>query len=167
MFLKYKVDIPVVPGKLVRKKRGGHTYIEFEYDRIYDPVKQYTYPKRASIGRVDPENQNRMTPNENFLKYFPDADIPEEIDRSERSPYLNIGPYVVLQKLIRDSNLREILDEYMDEKDTGFLLDLACYSIIEENNAGQYYPDYAYEHALFTPDMKIYIDSKVSDFFEN
>lgn len=28
MFLKYKVDIPVVPGKLVRKNRGGHTYIE-------------------------------------------------------------------------------------------------------------------------------------------
>lgn len=165
MFLKYKVDIPVVPGKLVRKKRGGHTYIEYEYERIYDPAKQYTYPKRASIGRVDPENPNRMTPNENFLKYFPDADIPEEIDRSERSPYLNIGPYVVLQKLIRDSRLREILGEYMDEKDTGFLLDLACYSIIEENNAGQYYPDYAYDHALFTPDMKLYTDSKVSDFF--
>ena len=166
MFLKYKVDIPVVPGKLVRKKRGGHTYIEYEYERIYDPAKQYTYPKRASIGRVDPENPNRMTPNENFLKYFPDADIPEEIDRSERSPYLNIGPYVVLQKLIRDSKLREILGEYMDEKDTGFLLDLACYSIIEENNAGQYYPDYAYDHALFTPDMKLYTDSKVSDFFQ-
>ena len=27
MFLKYKVDIPVVPGKLVRKNRGGHTYM--------------------------------------------------------------------------------------------------------------------------------------------
>ena len=38
MFLKYKVDIPVVPGKLVRKNRGGHTYIEYEYDRIYDPL---------------------------------------------------------------------------------------------------------------------------------
>ena len=164
MFLKYKVDIPVVPGKLVRKKRGGHTYIEYEYDRIYDPVKQYTYPKRASIGRVDPEDPTRMTPNENFLKYFPDAEIPEEIDRSDRSPYLNIGTYVVLHKLIQDCKLKEILDEYMEEKDTGFLLDLACYSIIEENNAGQYYPDYAYEHALFTPDMKIYTDSKVSDF---
>ncbi len=164
MFLKYKVDIPVVPGKLVRKNRGGHTYIEYEYDRIYDPVKQYTYPKRASIGRVDPEDPTKMTPNENFLKYFPDAEIPEETDRSERSPYLNIGTYVVLHKLIQDCKLKEILDEYMDEKDTGFLLDLACYSIIEENNAGQYYPDYAYEHALFTPDMKIYTDSKVSDF---
>lgn len=164
MFLKYKVDIPVVPGKLVRKNRGGHTYIEYEYDRIYDPVKQYTYPKRASIGRVDPEDPTRMTPNENFLKYFPDAEIPEEIDRSDRSPYLNIGTYVILHKLIQDCKLKEILDEYMDEKDTGFLLDLACYSIIEENNAGQYYPDYAYEHALFTADMKIYTDSKVSDF---
>ena len=164
MFLKYKVDIPVVPGKLVRKNRGGHTYIEYEYDRIYDPVKQYTYPKRASIGRVDPEDPTRMTPNENFLKYFPDAEIPEETDRSERSPYLNIGTYVILHKLIQDCKLKEILDEYMDEKDTGFLLDLACYSIIEENNAGQYYPDYAYEHALFTPDMKIYTDSKVSEF---
>ena len=164
MFLKYKVDIPVVPGKLVRKNRGGHTYIEYEYDRIYDPVKQYTYPKRASIGRVDPEDPTRMTPNENFLKYFPDAEIPEEIDRSDRSPYLNIGTYVVLHKLIQDCKLKEILDEYLDEKDTGFLLDLACYSIIEENNAGQYYPDYAYEHALFTADMKIYTDSKVSDF---
>ena len=164
MFLKYKVDIPVVPGKLVRKNRGGHTYIEYEYDRIYDPVKQYTYPKRASIGRVDPEDPTRMTPNENFLKYFPDAEVPEETDRSERSPYLNIGTYVVLHKLIQDCKLKEILDGYMDEKDTGFLLDLACYSIIEENNAGQYYPDYAYEHALFTPDMKIYTDSKVSEF---
>lgn len=164
MFLKYKVDIPVVPGKLVRKNRGGHTYIEYEYDRIYDPVKQYTYPKRASIGRVDPEDPTRMTPNENFLKYFPDAEIPEETDRSERSPYLNIGTYVVLHKLIQDCKLKEILDGYMDEKDTGFLLDLACYSIIEENNAGQYYLDYAYEHALFTPDMKIYTDSKVSEF---
>lgn len=120
MFLKYKVDIPVVPGKLVRKNRGGHTYIEYEYDRIYDPVKQYTYPKRASIGRVDPEDPTRMTPNENFLKYFPDAEIPEEIDRSDRSPYLNIGTYVVLHKLIQDCKLKEILDEYMDEKDTGF-----------------------------------------------
>lgn len=164
MFLKYKVDIPVVPGKLVRKNRGGHTYIEYEYDRIYDPVKQYTYPKRSSIGRVDPEDPTRMTPNENFLKYFPDAEIPEETDRSERSPYLNIGTYVVLHKLIQDCKLKEILDGYMDEKDTGFLLDLACYSIIEENNAGQYYLDYAYEHALFTPDMKIYTDSKVSEF---
>ena len=42
--------------------------------------------------------------------------------------------------------------------------DLAAYSIISENNAGQYYPDYGYNHPLFTDKMRIYSDSKVADF---
>lgn len=166
MFLKFKVPIPEAPGKLVRKKRGGQTYIEYEYSRTYDPIKKYTYPKRASIGRVDPENPDMMTPNENFLKYFPDAEIPDEMDRSDRSPYLNIGAYVVLHKLIMDTHLDDHLKKYMDEKDRGLLLDLAGYSIVSENNAAQYYPDYAYCHPLFTPDMHMYTDSKISDFLK-
>ena len=165
MFLNYKVDIPEAPGKLVRKNRGGQTYIEFEYDRTYDPVRQITFPKRASIGRVDPEDPTRMTPNENFLKYFPDAETPQEDVRDRRSPYLNIGMYVVFHELIRESGLEKMLGACMDERDAGFLLDLACYSIVTENNAGQYYPDYAYCHPLFTPDMKIYSDSRVSELF--
>ena len=52
-------------------------------------------------------------------------------------------------------------------KDAGLFLDLAAYSLITEDNAGQYYPDYAYNHALFTDDMRIYSDSKVSDFLRN
>lgn len=42
--------------------------------------------------------------------------------------------------------------------------DLAAYPIISENNAGQYYPDYGYNHPLFTDKMRIYSDSKVADF---
>lgn len=59
------------------------------------------------------------------------------------------------------------LDEMMERligKDSGLFLDLATYSIIAENNAGQYYPDYAFNHPLFTEKMRIYSDSKVSDF---
>ena len=43
-------------------------------------------------------------------------------------------------------------------------LDLAAYYIITQCNAGQYYPDYAYNHPLFTPEFKIYSDSTVSRF---
>jgi transposase len=43
-------------------------------------------------------------------------------------------------------------------------LDLALYTIISENNAAQYYPDYAYNHPLMTEKMHIYSDSKISDF---
>ena len=42
--------------------------------------------------------------------------------------------------------------------------DLAAYSIIEEDNRAQHYPAYAYSHPLFSDGMKIYSDSKVSEF---
>ena len=104
--------------------------------------------------------------NQNYLKYFPDAALPEEVDRSSRSPYLSIGSYVVLHKLITETETRPMLEKHMDTKDAGFVLDLACYSILSENNAAQYYPDYAYSHPLFTPGMRVYTDSKVSDFLQ-
>ena len=34
--------------------------------------------------------------------------------------------------------------------DTGLILDLVSYLIIEEENAGQYYPDFAFTHPLPT-----------------
>ncbi|MDY3022114.1 MAG: hypothetical protein SOS50_08105 [Oliverpabstia sp.] len=46
-------------------------------------------------------------------------------------------------------------------KAAGIILDFAACSIITEGNAAQYYPDYAYNHPLFTPDMKIYSDSTI------
>ena len=61
--------------------------------------------------------------------------------------------------------LPAILKKYLGIKDCGLFLDVAAYSIVAENNAAQYYPDYAYNHPLFTAGMHIYSDSKVSDFF--
>ena len=43
-------------------------------------------------------------------------------------------------------------------------MDLASYYLTTENNAGQYYPDYAYSHPLFTPEYRIYSDSTLSKF---
>ncbi len=82
-------------------------------------------------------------------------------------PYFNAGSFIVLEKIIGEYHLPELLQKYMSRKDAGLLLDLACYSIISEDNAGQYYPDYAYCHPLFTSGMRIYSDSKVSDFLHS
>ena len=56
-----------------------------------------------------------------------------------------------------------MLEETFDLKTAGMILDFATYSIVTEGNVAQYYPDYAYNHPLFTPDMKIYSDSTISD----
>ena len=167
MYLDFLVKVPDAPGKLVRVRKGDTVYLDYEYDRTYDPVKKYTRPRRSTIGKISKADPDLMQPNQNFLKYFPDAELPEKKSRTDRSSCLRIGSYLLIRKIARDYKLPEILGEYFDEKETGLILDLAAYSIITENNAAQYYPDYSYNHPLFTPGMSQYSDSTISTFLNS
>ena len=167
MYLDFLVKTPFVQGKITRRKKKDVVYIEYEYDRIYDPVRQYTFPKRVTIGKLSETDPELMQPNQNFLKYFPDAELPETKNRTSRSSCLRVGAYFVLRKIIEEYNLVELLGGYFEQRDLGLFLDLAVYSIIAENNAAQYYPDYTYNHPLFTNGMKQYSDSTVSDFLNS
>ena len=167
MYLDFLVKIPFVQGKITRRKKKDAVYVEYEYDRIYDPVRQYTFPKRVTIGKLSETDPELMQPNQNFLKYFPDAELPETKNRTSRSSCLRVGAYFVLRKIIEEYNLVELLGGYFEQLDLGLFLDLAVYSIIAENNAAQYYPDYTYNHPLFTNGMKQYSDSTVSDFLNS
>ena len=163
MYLDVLVKIPDEKGKITRKKKGNAIYINYEYGRQYDPDRKFNIPQRATIGKQSKENDSMMQPNQNFVMYFPEAELPSEKYASDRCSLLRVGTQIVIDKIIRDYKLAEILGKYFD-KDLGLLFDLAAYSIIAENNAGQYYPSYAYNHSLFTNGMKVYSDSKVSDF---
>ncbi|MGN1157611.1 MAG: transposase, partial [Agathobacter sp.] len=73
--------------------------------------------------------------------------------------------FMVIEKLMMESMVENIVSSiYNDDRGTGLFLDLVSYYLTTENNAGQYYPDYAYNHPLFTPGYKIYSDSTVSEF---
>lgn len=163
MYLDFLVDIPDVPGKITYRRHRDVEYVYYEYFRTYDPERQFTNPKRVTIGKRSKADPRRMQPNQNFLKYFPDAELPEAKDRTVRSSCLRIGDYLVIRRIMEEYQLPEILGHYVKGRDLGLVLDLAAYAIIMENNAGQYYPEYAYNHPLFTDGMKIYSDSKVSD----
>ena len=167
MYLKSRVKLPDVHGKLTRLRRGDITYIKYEYGRYYDPEKKYTYPQRATIGKVCPDDDTMMIPNEAFLKYFPDAVLSGMEDRTERSSCLRVGTYAVMHKIVLDYSLDKLLGQFFSERDMALLLDLASYSIVEESNVAQHYPDYAYNHPLYSSGMKIYSDASVSDFFKS
>ena len=141
MYLKSIVDIPDVHGKIVRKTKGNATYIYFEYGRAYDPKRKYTIPQRATIGKLSAEYPDKMYPNQNFLKYFPDI-VPEDNEDSKRSCCLRAGTYIVLQWIAEKLKMQDYLLKYFNQKDTPLILDLAAYSIITESNVAQYYPDY-------------------------
>ena len=167
MYLDFLVKVPTVKGKITRRKKSNVVYIEYEYDRVYDPSRKYTFPKRVTIGKLSDTDPELMKPNQNFLKYFPDAELPETKNRTSRSSCLRVGAYFVLRKIIEEYNLVELLGGYFEQRDLGLFLDLAVYSIIAENNAAQYYPDYTFNHPLFTNGMKQYSDSTVSDFLNS
>lgn len=75
-----------------------------------------------------------------------------------------IGTYLIIERIASSLQILQILSSIMGEDDGGLFLDFAAYSIITEGNVAQYYPDYAFNHALFTPGMRIYSDSRISDF---
>ncbi|WP_417029907.1 transposase [Blautia sp.] len=167
MYLDYVVDIPDVKGKITFRTKGKARYVYYEYSREYDPSKQYTNVKRVTIGKVLPEDENKMRPNENFRRYFPEVEQPEEKTVSCRSSCLKTGAYMIIDKAAKDLELDTKLQDSFGAKAAGIMLDLAAYSIITEGNAAQYYPDYAYNHPLFSPDMKCYSDSFISDFLRS
>lgn len=164
MYLDFLVEVPNEKGKITTKKKGDAIYVNYEVGREYYPDRQYTIPKRVTIGKLSKAGNGMMVPNQNFLTYFPEVELPEEKFNSNRSSCLKIGPYVVIQKILEEYKIPELLERQFEGKDLGLFLDLMAYSIICENNAGQYYPMYAYGHPLFTEGMRIYSDTKVSDF---
>lgn len=163
MYLDFKVKIPSDSAGITRKKIKGTTYIYYSYEHNYSSEKGYTVPKSTSIGKCTDDEPDLMYPNTNFLKFFPSEELPETKGGAHRSGCLRIGTYLVLRRIIAEYHLDEMIGNIIG-KNSGLFLDLAVYSIIAENNAGQYYPDYAFNHPLFTDRMKIYSDSKVSAF---
>ena len=88
-------------------------------------------------------------------------------DRTERSSCLRVGTYAAIHKIVSDYSLDKMLGQFFSERDMALLLDLASCSIVEESNVAQHYPDYAYNHPLYSSGMKIYSDASVSDFFKS
>ena len=167
MYLDFLVGIPQVRGKITFRNKNGTDYVYYEYSRDYDRASRTTNPKRVTVGKRAKSDPAMMQPNQNFLKYFPDAQLPETKNRLQRSSCLRIGDYIVIRKILEEYELPDILGKYLEKKDLGLFLDLVAYTIVTENNAAQYYPDYAYNHPLFTEGMRIYSNSKISDFLNS
>ena len=166
MYYDFAVQIPSEKGKIITKAKGGSSYVLFQYGAEYKADKKYAIPKRTIIGKVDPSDKTQMFPNEKYQLYFPEAALPEELPEAYRSCCLRIGPYVVIRYVLNEYKLPKLLEKWF-RNDYGLLMDLVSYLIVDEDNTGQHYPDYAFCHPLFSDDMRIYSDSKVCRFFSS
>ena len=163
MYLNLTIPVPTEKGKFTIKEIKNTPYIYYEIGRTYDPARKYTSPKRVCVGKACAGIPGMMSPNTNFLRYFPETVLPDEAEGPDRSSCLHVGAYFVIRKVIREYSLDRMAAEIIG-RDAGLFMDLAVYSIMTEGNAAQYYPAYAYNHPLMTEDMKIYSDAKISEF---
>ena len=163
MYFDTRINLPDVPGKITIS-RG--IYVQYETGRNYNPKKKFNVPTRVTIGKLCSDEAGKMYPTEKYLAYFPMDEVPEFDTRPKRSCCLKLGTYLVIKKIIKEYVLDDISKKIFRDE-AGLFLDLACYSIVEEKNAGQYYPDYAYGHPLFTSNHRMYSDAKISLFLKN
>ena len=47
MYFNTTVEIPKIKGRIFRRKRGGTTYVLYQYGTEYNQEKRYTIPLRA------------------------------------------------------------------------------------------------------------------------
>ena len=134
MYHDFTVEIPDAKGKITIMKKGDSSFVLFEYERIYDSERKFNIPKRSIIGKISEEDASMMYPNQNYQIHFPSAVLPEERSEAYRSCCLRIGTYLVIEKVAQDYTLVAMLEKHLG-KESGLLLDLACYSIINEDNA--------------------------------
>ena len=167
MLFDHTVKIHSETRKVVFQKRKDVAYVLYEVDRVYVPERKLTLPKRVTVGKRCPDNPEMMWPNEKYYELFPNEPMPENDEVTPRSSCLKLGSHIIIDKVIQEYELNKILGNHFDERDVGLIIDLATYQIIEEHNAAQYYPDYAYNHPLFTPSMSILSDSTISEFFSS
>ena len=167
MYSSSHIQVPDVPGKIVRRKKGNGIYVLYEVARVYDPKRQFNVPKRVIIGKlVSDAADAMMQPNEKFFELFPESrqsllELP-----SKRSNTLQVGSYIALASVIRECQLEKLLENAFGDK-AGLILDLASYCIVMEDNAAQYYPEYARRHPLYTEGMRIVSDSTISRFLSS
>ena len=161
MYHNSLVDLSLVNGKITIK---SNKYVMYEIGREYHKDKKYNVPIRVTIGLLDKDDNSKMRPNEKFNLYFPDIEISTK-SIVNRSSCIRVGSYILISKIIKDYKLDELLS-LVFKNDGKLMMDLVMYYLIEETNASVYYPDFARYHPLFSEDMKIYSDAKISSFLK-
>ena len=110
-------------------------------------VKNSRYGKRVCIGKMLPDSDTRMTPNENYVIYYPDL-YNQSLELPPPPPFsatVHVGSAVLIRKLAKKIGLTDILIDIYEEENANNILDVLSYLIIEESSVFQHYPTFARE----------------------
>ncbi len=143
----YKYAPVEIPERTVKVNGKSGTYIYLTLKVEYSNKLKRSIPKRIAIGKLN--NDGKLIPNENYYSIY--GESVKQLDQSDRSDYLSIGPKLLVDTISRKTQLLDLLQNIF-ESDFNKILDIATYMIISETSVMQYFEDYGYSHVLFNDD---------------
>lgn len=127
-------------------KRNGSVYVYHVLESTYIPEKKYNVDKKVCIGKMIDDQY--MNPNDNYFKYY-DHQVETLKEPPVFSDAIKMGNHMVISKILKDTHLKELINSVHDS-DAQLIMDLISYFIVCEDSVMQHYPDYAFDHALFS-----------------
>lgn len=163
------------PNKTKIQPRGGYKYVYVVVDKKYNPGKKNYTEKRVCIGRMIDDQY--MEINDVFAQYYPDAELIEVHKKIEnkKSKVVKIGATTILKKIYEELKLDTYIKNTFSKGDgleidiSNTIFNLACYMIINETAAFQYYPHFARNHYVMKSsvindvDISRFIKEEISD----
>ena len=155
--IKYEpVDLP---DRTVRVASKSGTYVYLTQKVEYSSKLKRSIPTRIVIGKLN--DDGKLIPNKNYFSIY--GEKVELLERSNRSDFISFGLNMVVDTIVKKSQLYDLLDSIFEDN-TNKILDIASYMILKETSAMQYFEDYGYNHHLFNLDN--FTDNTIGRLFD-
>ncbi|MCF0114446.1 MAG: IS1634 family transposase [Erysipelotrichaceae bacterium] len=149
-----------LPERTVTTLNNGARYVYLTQSVQYHSELKASRPKRICIGKLNDEGL--LIPNQNYVDLFGEGE--DMIDSSDRCDSLSVGPQFVMGKIAERNGLYELLESVFSREKADRIMDLATYMVVSEKNVLQHFPDYGYDHTLFS--LKNFTDTTAGRFLE-
>lgn len=171
---KFVVPVPKEKGISFQKTKTG-TVVRYVVDWDRD-AKGRSVPRYRVIGKLEPDGKG-MVPNDNYGYLLSTFEEIREYRRHRdprsyvaemklrRGQKLEIGPFLVLERAVKELRLEKLLREHFPDAAT-LLLDLASLMVLSEGRGGDF-EQYAREHPLFAEDMRIPDEDDILETLKN
>lgn len=142
-------------GTRTTTTKTGITYVQVTAEKVYDPIRKFNNDKRVTVGKMIDDKY--MMPNDNFFTYFPDQIT--LIEAPDRSDVLKVGNHILFSSILKEMGIYDLMDEVYEDS-SSLMKDVVSYMVVEETGVMQHFPDYGFDHPLFSE--QIYSDSRIS-----
>lgn len=145
----YQYQVKRPPGTKLYVK-NGHTYVYHVMNKTYFQERRYCIEQRKCIGKMVPDSDDMMIPNEKFSDIYPDVPFCTKEGQLPDPPLfsdtLKVGGIVTICEIAKRNGLKAILTQVYGEKTSAVIMNVISYLLIEESSVFQHCPEFLRSH---------------------